>query len=108
MSTRLRLAPRPAPPEVFRMLADAWMVPDAVAARWWAALAQARWTRPVSWRQTVQLYRSCSLFLFQASPPRLVVDVVDDLYLEGRLTRQQSNQIMECVLRWVSPAGTWR
>jgi hypothetical protein len=40
--------------------------------------------------------------------PKEVMDLLEDLHLEGRLTRQQSNQIMECVLRWVSATGTWR
>jgi len=91
------------------MLADAWAVPPALASTWWGALSRARWTRPVSWRQQVQLYRSCRLFLCQVSPPQLVVDVLEDLHREGRLlSRRQASALEDHILRWVNADGAWR
>jgi len=63
----------------------------------------------VSWRQQVQLYRSCRLFLCQVSPPQLVVDVLEDLHREGRLlSRRQASALEDHILRWVNADGAWR
>jgi hypothetical protein len=90
------------------MLMDTWAIPPDLAATWWQALAGARWSRAVSWRQQVQLYRSRRLFLCQVSGPQVVVPMLEDLHHEGRLSRRQATQIEEHILSWVSATGTWR
>jgi len=85
-------APSPQP-EVFRMLMDTWAVPPDLAAIWWHALVGTRWSGPTSWRQQVELYRSCRLFLCQVSGPQVVMAMLEDLHKEGRLSRRQTSAI---------------
>ena len=104
----------PAPPMVFALMARFWGLTPAEAKVLWLALARARWSTVVSWRQQLLLYDerrarlpAAKVLLHQTCAPVEVLGVLEQLAREGVLPRRTIAAYEERVLSAVDAAGRW-
>ena len=99
-------------------LTKAWGLNDTQAKRWWQALCASRWTRPVAWRRALVLYDQQATpgrtvddihsFAVKTASPRAVIEVIEELHREHKLTRQEASAIEASILLRVNRQGEWR
>jgi hypothetical protein len=100
-------------PRLFNVLCRSWGVPSAIAVECWQAVDTAEGAKPRAWRAQLLTYGAgnpnvADTFVRREMPPRVVVEALEALVAEGRLTRGQSNTMMAHVLRRVQADGTWQ
>ena len=115
------------PPRALGVLCQFWGLSPAQQATWWTALAQARWTVAVQWRERVRAADApCSpglggpppplartplpqarVLVHQQCAPAIIMDVLEALVGEGALTRSCASALEEHILRAVNAQGQW-
>jgi hypothetical protein len=82
--------------------------------QWWRALALSHGSQAIALRGTLQYrcvrYRRTDLaqLLRAYLSPRELVEVLETLVEERRLSRQFANRVQNAVLQRVGPTGAWR
>ena len=88
---------------------EEWGTPRTLAERTWQALQASRWTQPTALRQWVLVQFVVDPGHFrQTYSPLAVVDVLETLVKERRLTRRQASALEDYLLTTVTPEGAWR
>ena len=107
---------RDAAPLVWRLFGREWLsLTSRQTDRWWRALRRATSTRAVELRSAVL----CQAALPQTRArlehlarhplsPQALVETLEDLVSEARLSRQESSALQEAVLRKTGPHGRWK
>jgi hypothetical protein len=100
-------------PRLYNAMCRYWGVAPALAIECWTALEAAAGVKPRAWRETLLTYGAGAPdavdgFVRSHMHPRMVVEALEGLVEEGRLTRVQATQVENCVLRRVRADGTWQ
>jgi hypothetical protein len=100
-------------------LTRAWGISDREARRWWTALCHSTWSQAVSWRQALvhfdqqprqpgpPVVEETIAFVNATAPPRVVMEVLEGLVQERRLTRREASAIQVQILTRVDREGQW-
>jgi hypothetical protein len=100
------------PPKIWMVLCRFWRLPGGLTRAWWQAVSLAQWSRAQELRQQLLLFQTTTLgtpkhLIHAVCAPAKIVDVIEDLVREGRLSRATGTMVEKHVLRCVSKQGTW-
>jgi hypothetical protein len=99
-------------PATWTHFAQYLRLPDALAAQWWRALGQARWSDAVSLRQSFLLHAAVRLdtkaLAHKTASPQALATVLSNLEKECVLSHRTANQLLEYVLGCTDSQGHWQ
>jgi hypothetical protein len=107
---------RAAPPLLWGLFCEEWLgLSRQQAARWWAALQAAAWSRPVALRDIIACRAALGpaqgsqrQFVTTHISPQVLIDALEDLIQERLLPPGVARQMEEAVLARTHRIGLWR
>lgn len=89
-----------------------WGLSDVQLKYLWRALDESRWTRPHAWKLLMHQHELAgdALAVIVQQPqgsPKTIIEVIEDLVGEKRLTRNSAVVIEQTILSGVGPHGQW-
>jgi hypothetical protein len=100
-------------PPAYRPFARYWRLSDQQARHLWAAVSKSQYSQPTAWRQQVLLFLGRGMdgaqhLVHTISTPQVMMEVVESLMHEGRLSAQEGHAIEECLLQATTSDGRWK
>jgi hypothetical protein len=100
-------------PPAFRPFAQYWRLTEPQMRHFWNAVSRSQYSQPTAWRQQVLLFLGRGMdgaqhLVHTISTPQVMMEVLEALIHEQRLSAQEGHDIEEALLRATDREGCWK